>query len=61
MRYVIKVDSDQRLESSSNLKKYEVISIVIKRILGLLKNGIKNLELVEDDTNLLVHLVAMCH
>ena len=61
MRYVIRVDSDQRLESTSNLKKYEVISIVIKRILGLLQNGIKNLELVEDDTNLLVHLVAMCH
>jgi len=53
MRYITRVDSTNRLEAESNLIKYEIISIVIKRILGLLREKIKNennnMELTDDD------------
>ena len=51
--YITKVNTTKRLEDSKNLVKYEILSIVIKRILGLLKEKIKNenhnQELTEDD------------
>ena len=53
MRYITLVKTTNRLEDSKNLIKYEIISIVIKRILGLLKykikNENKNQELSDDD------------
>ena len=42
MRYITRVNSVKRLEDSKNLIKYEVVSIVIKRILGILRDKIKN-------------------
>ena len=42
MRYIIRVDTTKRLEDQTNLIKYEILSIVIKHILGLLKAKIKN-------------------
>ena len=51
--YITRVNTTKRLEDSKNLVKYEILSIVIKRILGLLKEKIKNenhnQELTEDD------------
>ena len=45
--------------------KYEILSVVIKRILGLLKEKIKNenhnQELTEDDQNLLCRLAVICN
>ena len=53
MRYITRVNTTKRLEDSKNMIKYEILSIVIKRILGLLKAKIKNennnMELTEDD------------
>lgn len=53
MRYITRVNSSKRLEDSKNLIKYEVVSIVIMRVLGLLRDKIKNenqnMELNEDD------------
>lgn len=42
MRYAIRVDSTDRLEQNSNIYKYDILSIVISRILGLLEPKIKN-------------------
>ena len=42
MRYITRVNSSKRLEDSKNLIKYEVVSIVIMRVLGLLRDKIKN-------------------
>ena len=42
MRYIIRVGPVKRLEDQENLLKYEILSIVVKRILGLLKDKIKN-------------------
>ena len=65
MRYIIRVDTSKRLEIPENLIKYEIISIVIKRILGLLREKIKNennnMELTADDQNLLCHLATICN
>ena len=65
MHYIIRVDSTKRLEDKKNLIKYEILSIVIKQILGLLKEKIKNenhnMELDENDINLLCHLTVVCN
>ena len=65
MHYITRVHSSERLEVQDNLIKYEIISIVIKRILGLLREKIKNennnMELTADDQNLLCHLAVICH
>ena len=42
MRYIIRVGPVKRLEDQENLLKYEILSVVVKRILGLLKDKIKN-------------------
>ena len=42
MRYVIRVDTTDRLEENENIYKYDVLSLVISRILGLLEPKIKN-------------------
>ena len=59
MRYITRVNTTKRLEDSAHLLRYEIMSIVIKRILGLLKSKIKNennnQELTDDDQNLLSH------
>lgn len=64
MRYITRVPPTVRLEKEENLLKYEVLSIVIKRILGLLcekiKNENHNKELNLDDKNLLCHLSIIC-
>lgn len=64
MRYITRVLPTKRLEEEENLIKYEILSIVIKRILGLLKDKIKNVnhnkELTLDDKNLLSHLSKIC-
>ena len=63
MRYITRVGSTKRLEHEDNLLKYEILSIVIKRILGLLKEKIKNenhnKELNLDDKNLLCRLAVI--
>ena len=61
MRYIMRLEPTERLETASNLTKYEIVSIVIRRILGLLKEGIKNMKLEEKDQQLLTHLSAMSH
>ena len=65
MRYITRVNTTKRLEDPKNMIKYEILSIVIKRILGLLKAKIKNennnMELTEDDQNLLCHLAVICN
>ena len=65
MRYITRVELTSRLEDKKNLIKYEIISIVIRRILGSLKSKIKNennnQELSDDDQNLLSHLVTICN
>jgi len=64
MRYITRVMPTKRLEEEENLIKYEILSIVIKRILGLLKDKIKNVnhnkELTLDDKNILCHLSVIC-
>ena len=51
--YITRVNTTKRLEDQKNLVKYEILSIVIKRVLGVLKEKIKNenhnQELSEDD------------
>ena len=51
--YITRVSTTKRLEEQKNLVKYETLSIVIKRVLGVLKEKIKNenhnQELSEDD------------
>lgn len=61
MRYIMRMEPTERLETASNLTKYEIISIVIRRILGLLKEDIKSMKLAENDQQLLSHLSAMSH
>lgn len=67
MRYVIKVDTTTRLEdhSDDSLQKYEMISIVIQRILGLLeekiKNSNQNKQLEIDDIIALNHVAVVCN
>ena len=65
MRYITRVETTKRLENAKNLVKYEILSIVITRILGLLKAKIKNenqnQELSDDDINLLCHLAVICN
>ena len=65
MRYIIRVGPNKRLEDQENLLKYEILSIVIKRILGLLKEKIKNVNnnmtLTMSDKNLLTHLSVMSY
>lgn len=65
MRYITRVLPTKRLEQEENLIKYEILSIVIKRILGLLKDKIKNVnhnkELTLDDKNILCHLSVICN
>lgn len=65
MRYIIRVEPTKRLEEQDNLLKYEILSIVIKRILGLLKEKIKNvnnnLMLEMSDRNLLTHLAVVSY
>lgn len=64
MRYITRLNTTRRLDDIENLVKYEILSIVIKRILGLLKEKIKNEnmnhDLDENDLNLLCHLAVIC-
>ena len=57
MRYITRVQSTARLEDKANLVKYEILSLVIRRIMGLLKEKIKNTndnqELDDNDENLI--------
>ena len=57
----MRMEPTERLETASNLTKYEIISIVIRRILGLLKEDIKSMKLADNDQQLLSHLSAMSH
>jgi len=63
MRYIIRVGPTKRLEEQDNLLKYEILSIVVKRVLGLLKAKIKNVNnnmvLTMSDKNLLTHLAVI--
>lgn len=65
MRYIIRLEPSQRLEDKDNLTKYEILSIVCKRVLGSMKEKIKDFEghkgmsLVE--RNLLTHLSIMVY
>ena len=65
MRYVVRVDTTTRLEDIDNIGKYEILSIVIQRILGLLKYKLKNenqnQELSVDDQILLCHVAILCN
>ena len=51
------MQSTARLEDKANLVKYEILSLVIRRIMGLLKEKIKNTndnqELDDNDENLI--------
>ena len=49
MQYIMRVDISSRLEDRSKIKKYEILSIVIKRILGVLKSKVRNQTLTDDD------------
>jgi len=63
MRYIIRVGPTKRLEEQDNLLKYEILSVVVKRVLGLLKAKIKNVNnnmvLTMSDKNLLTHLAVI--
>ena len=65
MRYIIRVDTTTRLENCNNINKYHIISIVISRILGLLKDKIKNSnenhELDVDEHIILCHSAIMAN
>lgn len=65
MRYIIRVGPTKRLEEQDNMLKYEILSIVVKRVLGLLKSKIKNLNnnmmLSMSDKNLLTHLAVVSY
>lgn len=64
MRYITRLNTTRRLDDIENLVKFEILSIVIKRILGLLKEKIKNEnmnhDLDENDLDLLCHLAVIC-
>ena len=65
MRYIIRVGPTSRLEEQDSLLKYEILSIVVKRVLGLLKEKIKNvnnnMDLDMGDKNLLTHLAVISY
>ena len=65
MRYIIRVGPVKRLEDQENLLKYEILSVVVKRILGLLKDKIKNVNnnmvLEQSDKNLLTQLAVVSY
>ena len=42
MRYIIRIDSLTRHEKKENVVKYEVLAIVVNRILSILQAKIKN-------------------
>jgi len=65
MRYIVRVGPTKRLEDQENLLKYEILSVVVKRVLGLLKSKIKNVNnnmvLTMSDKNLLTHLAVVSY
>ena len=42
MRYVLRMEPAARLEDKKNVLKYEIVCIVVRRIVGLLKVKIQN-------------------
>lgn len=65
MRYVFRMDTTLRLEDNDRIYKYEVLSIVIRRILGLMERKIVNENgndaLSNNEILLLCHLMGICH
>ena len=66
MRYVTRVDLNTRLESldKENIEKYEVLSIVLHRLLAHLSSKIRNINdnyfFELNDLVLLCHLAILC-
>ena len=64
MHYVTRVSSRERFEKPAQLKKYEILSIVVRRILGILevkiRNTNENLRLRLEEPILLCHRVSLC-
>ena len=42
MRYAMRMDPTARLEDHKNLLKYEILSVVVRRIVGILEPKIRN-------------------
>ena len=65
MRYVVRVDMTTRIEKQANITKYEILSIVVQRILGLLQTPIRNInqnhELKLEERIVLCHVAIICH
>jgi hypothetical protein len=65
MRYIIRLEYTTRFEEKGNVMKYEMLAIVIQRILSILQAKIKNendnQKLEVDDKMLLSHLAMICN
>ena len=65
MRYVMRMDPTARLEDMKNLLKYEILSIVVRRIVGILEVKIRNVnnnqEIAVDEQIVLCHVAIMCN
>ena len=65
MRYIIRIAETARLDDKNNLIKYEILSIVVQRILGILEEKIYNhngnLEIKVDEKVLLSHVAIICN
>lgn len=65
MRYAMRMDPTARIEDTNNLLKYEIMSIVVRRIVGILEPKIRNvnnnLEVEVDEKIVLCHVAIMCN
>lgn len=65
MRYALRMDPTARLEDKKNVLKYEIMCIVVRRIVGILKikirneNGNQQIEVNEQIA--LCHVAIMCN
>ena len=65
VRYVMRLDTTAGREDKKHILKYEILSITIQRILGILEDKLKDLnankELTVDEQILLCHVATTCN